>query len=229
MSKAPHDVRFPNESEAYRDARNDLLEAEVALRRQTEAVAAMRRGLPLGGAIREDYAFTEITESGRRSTPLSSLFGSKNTLVIYSFMYGPAMENACPSCTSILDSLDGASDHINQRVALAVVAKSPIERVMDYARGRGWSHLRLLSSEGTTYNADYRGEAPEGYQLPSLNVFVRDGSTVRHFYNTELLFVPSDPGQHPRHADSMWPVWAVLDMTPGGRPDDWEPQRSYAA
>ena len=44
-------MAFPNESTAYREARNALLDAEIALRRQTEAVAEMRRSLPPGGEV----------------------------------------------------------------------------------------------------------------------------------------------------------------------------------
>src|SRR5471032_3197835 len=132
-----HDVRFPNEDRKYRAARETLLKAEVALRREIERVAALRRKLPLGGAA-HDFEFEEQTESGIHTVRLSELFGDKDTLVIYSYMFGPQMKAACPSCTSILDSLDGAAPHITQRVALAVVAKSPIARVRAFADQRGW-------------------------------------------------------------------------------------------
>jgi predicted dithiol-disulfide oxidoreductase (DUF899 family) len=229
MTTAPlHDVRFPGESPAYRDARNTLLAAEIALRRETERVAAMRRTLPDGGSPPEDYAFDELADDGTlRRVTLSELFGDKQTLAVYSFMYGPEMKAACPSCTSMLDSLDGASNHITERVALAVVAKSPIERIMAHARARGWRRLRLLSSAGNTYNRDYQGESSRGAQTPSLNVFTRRNGEIRHFYNSELLFAPSDPGQNPRHVDSIWPLWNLFDETPEGRGTDWWPRLSY--
>lgn len=224
-----HDMRFPNESPGYRAARDALLLAEVDLRRQTERVAEMRRDLPAGGAVPEDYVFDAFTTDGAVETvAMPALFGDRDTLIVYSFMLGPEMEVACPSCTSILDSLDGASDHVNQRAAFVVVARSPIERIMAYARTRGWRKLRLLSSAGNSYNRDYGGETPAGKQLPSLNVFTRgEDGAIRHFYNTELLFAPSDPGQHPRHVDIVWPVWGLLDFTPEGRAPDWSPRRNY--
>lgn len=137
------------------------------------------------------------------------------------------MERACPSCTSILDSLDGAAPHLEQRVSLAVVARSPLQRILDHARDRGWNRLRLLSSANNDYNPDYLAEAADGSQLPMLNVFTRREGEVRHFWGTELLHAPWDPGQEPRHVDSIWPIWSVLDATPEGRGTDWGPSLSY--
>jgi len=92
MSK--HDVRFPGETDSYRSARNELLDAEIELRRQVEAVAAKRRRLPMGGEVPEDYAFDAA--EGRR-VKMSELFrDGKDTLVIYSLMFGPQMEEPCP-------------------------------------------------------------------------------------------------------------------------------------
>src|SRR5262245_27464464 len=73
-------------------------------------------------------------------------------------MYGPAMAQPCPSCTSILDGLDGQVHHIGQRVAIAAVARSPINRVRAVARERGWWRLRLLSSATNSYHRDCHGE-----------------------------------------------------------------------
>lgn len=95
--------RFPGESAAYRDARDALLEAEMALRAQVEAVAALRRTLPL-------------------------------------------------------------------------------------------------------------------------NVFQRSADGVRHFRGSELLYAPREPCLHSRHVDAIWPLWNVLDTTPGGRGADWLPK-----
>jgi predicted dithiol-disulfide oxidoreductase (DUF899 family) len=218
-----HDRRFPNESAKYRAARDTLLREEIELRRQVERVAAQRRKLPAGGAVRQDYVFDE----GGTRVRLSELFGDKDTLVAYSFMYGPKMEKACPSCTSILDSLDGAVPHVAQRVALAVIAKSPSDRIRAFARERGWRNLRLVSSAANSYNADYHGEAADGSQTPALNVFTRKDGQIRHAYCTELMFAPSDKGQDPRHVDLIWPLWNVFDFTPGGR-GNWRPKLAYA-
>lgn len=215
-------MKFPNESAAYRRARNRLLAAEQDLRRQVEKVAAQRRKLPRGGAMPQDYVFDG--EAGK--VRISELFRRGNTLVAYSFMYGPRMAHACPMCTSFLDGLDGNAQHIGQRASLVVIAKSPLERILEYARRRGWRNLQLLSSAGNDYNRDYHGEGPDGAQWPMLNVFVKD-TAVRHFWASELIEAKADKGQNQRHIDMMWPLWNVLDLTPEGRGTDWYPKRGY--
>lgn len=217
-------MRFPNESDSYREARDALLEAEIGLRRQIEKVAAMRRELPAGGEVPQDYVFE--AEGGAKAR-LSELFANGRTLVVYSFMFGPNAKAPCPMCTSMLDGLNGNAVHIAQRTNLVVVAKSPIDRILELARSRGWSRLRLLSSEKNTFNRDYRAESPEGSQLPNLNVFRKEDGVVRHFYATELLFAPADEAQDNRHVDSIWPLWNLLDFTPEGRGKDWYPKLSY--
>lgn len=214
-------VRFPNESAEYRDARDRLLDAEIALRRQVESVAAMRRALPPGGEVPHDY---EFGEAGRGAVRMSELFADgKETLVVYNFMYGPEMDEPCPMCTSMLDALDGNARQIAQRVNLAVVAKSPAARIEAFARPRGWRNLRLLSSANNSYNRDYLGETAEGEQMSSLNVFTRRGGVVRHFWNSEMFWAPVDEGQDSRHVDMIWPLWNVFDCTPDGRGADWYP------
>ncbi len=217
-------MKFPNESKRYRAARKKLLKAEEKLRAHVEKVAALRRKLPKGGAA-DDY---EFQEAGGKRVKLSELFAEgKDTLVLYSFMYGPKAEAPCPMCTCMLDSLDRTAPHAAQRINLAVVAKSPIERIQAFARGRGWSNLRLLSAAESDYQLHYGGETDEGSQLPALNVFVRGKNGVHHAYNTELLYKKSPRGQDARHVDMIWPLWNLLDMTPDGRGKDWYPKLSY--
>ena len=228
MSDSKHSVRFPGENETYRAARGELLDAEIQLRRNVEAVARKRRDLPLGGKLAEDYVFDEAGESSARKVRLSELFAdNKDTLIIYSYMYGPQMAQPCVMCTSIIDGLNGQAPHVTQRVDLAVVAKSPIARIMEFANGRGWRNLRLLSSADNTYNQDYHAESAEGDQLPALNVFVRRDGAIHHFYNTELLYAPCEPGQDGRHVDLIWPLWNLFDFTPEGRGEKWYPRLSY--
>lgn len=222
-------IRFPGESVTYRAARERLLAQEVELRRATEAVAAARRELPAGGIVPEDYEFEGAgPDDAPTSVRLSELIApGKDTLVLYSFMFGPDMEHACPGCTHLLDQLDGAVPHVGQRVNVAVVAKSPLPRILAFAAERGWRHLPLLSAAGNTYNRDYHGETGDG-QMPMLNVFRREDGAIRHVWGSELLYTPSDPDQDPRHLDSIDPVWNLLDFTPEGRGADWQPQLQYA-
>jgi predicted dithiol-disulfide oxidoreductase (DUF899 family) len=240
-------IEFPDESTAYRAARARLLEQEIELRRAMEAVAASRRALPPGGAVRADYVFQGAGTAGTAGdVRLSELFApGKNSLVIYSFMFprdpadtspGPASgrtallkleEGPCPVCTALLDQLDGAAEHAGEHINLAVVAKTSISRLLTFAEERGWRALRPLSSAANTYNRDYHAETAEGAQRPMLNVFHRDSDTIRHFWGSELFYAPSDPGQDPRHAGTIEPLWNLFDLTPEGRPVDWREQLSY--
>jgi predicted dithiol-disulfide oxidoreductase (DUF899 family) len=230
MKDSLHSMRFPGETSAYRSARNDLLKAEIELRRKLEEVAAKRRELPLGTEPPVDYTFhEEAGPNSVRAVKLSELFQEGQTSVgIYSFMYGPNMKQACSSCTSILDSLDRVAPHATQRIGLAVVAKSPIERVTAFARERNWTNLRLLSSANNMYNRDYHAETLKGEQLPALNVFVRRDGRIHHFYNTELLYTTSEPSQDNRHVDLIWPLWGLFDLTPEGR-GSFNPRLNYEA
>jgi predicted dithiol-disulfide oxidoreductase (DUF899 family) len=226
-----HDDRFPGESDDYRAARDDLLAAEMDLRKQIEAVAAKRRSLPLGGALKENYVYDEdVAELGAGETIVRTEFANlfaagKDSLFLYSFMYAPDAD-ACPACTAMLDALNGSAPHIRDRINFAVVAKAPISQIRAWAQSRGWNNLRLLSSHGNSYNTDYRAER-DGAQLPAINVFRRTDDGIFHTYNAELLYAPSEEGQHPRHADAIWPLWSVFDLTPGGRGADWFPSYTY--
>ncbi len=227
-----HEQSLPGESAGYRAARDRLLKAEMDLRQQVERVAALRRDLPRGGALKEDYLFEEggadLSDSKTvTQTRLSELFApGKDSLVIYGFMYAPEGK-PCPMCNAFLDSLNGNAVHIAQRTNLAVVAKAPVGRIRDWARTRGWHGLRLLSSGGCSFNRDYLAETPAGDQLTILNVFEKTGEGIFHRYASELFFVPPEPGQNPRHVDPIWPLWNLLDLTPEGRGSDWYPGYAY--
>jgi predicted dithiol-disulfide oxidoreductase (DUF899 family) len=237
VKKSLHEVRFPGESVEYRRARDELLQAEIDLRRQIEAVAAQRRKLPLGGVVPQDYTFEEwdAGKNAGRPVRLSELFeDGKDTLFLYSHMFIPGkaglpLEEGCPSCTSIIDAIDGAAPHVSQPINFAVVARVPIEQFRAHARARGWSHARLLSSANNTYNRDYHAETPDGEQLPMATVFARRDGNIHHFWSSELFLVPPDPGQDMRHVDFMWPLWSILDRTPEGRGTDWRPELEYTS
>jgi predicted dithiol-disulfide oxidoreductase (DUF899 family) len=240
-------LTFPGESSKYRTARDRLLAREIDLRRKMEAVAAARRELPPGGRVPRDYVFEGVGADGAPiDVRLSDLFApGKDTLVIYNFMFPrdagddspgpvsgltallPLAEGPCPSCTALLDQLDGAAEHAGQHLNLAVVAKAPLSRVVTFVNERGWRHLRVLSSANNTYNRDYHGETPNGIQRPMLNVFHRDRDGIRHFWGSELLYAVTDPGEDPRHVGTLEPLWNLFDLTPEGRPD-WYEQFTYA-
>lgn len=228
-----NNIQFPNESDQYRKSRNELLQKEIELRKTIEEVSALRRTLPHGGILKNDYFFEEGAASLTdletvKQTCFSELFEeNKRSLVIYSFMYGPDMAEPCPACTSILDGLNGSAPHIRERVNFVVVAKSPIKRIREWAKMRSWANLRLLSSSQNTYNTDYHAETESHEQIPALNVFTKSEGTITHSYNTELLYMPAEDKQDPRHVDSLWPLWNLFDLTPDGRGKDWYPKLKY--
>jgi predicted dithiol-disulfide oxidoreductase (DUF899 family) len=238
-------MTFPGESPEYRAARDRLLEQEIALRRATEAVAAARRALPPGRVVCDPVLRGLAADGSEVDVRLSELFApGRDSLIVYSFMFprhagderpGPAhgetarlplAEGPCPSCTALLDQLDGAAEHVAQRAGFVVVAKAPLSRLVTFASERGWRGLRLLSSAGTTFNRDVGAETEDGEQMPMLNVFHRDGDAIRHTWGSELLYAPTEPGQDPRHVGTIEPLWNLLDLTPEGR-GAWDEQLAY--
>lgn len=217
-------VRFPNESGEYRAAREALLQEEIELRRHIARVAAQRRALPPGGEVKGDYRFAG--ESGPAS--FADLFGDKRTLVVYSYMFGPERERPCPMCTNLLGGWEGNAADIKQRVALAIVARSPIARLVAWKKERGWKDLPLYSDLNGNYSRDYHALAPDGSDIPALNVFTRRDGTIRHFWSgSEMSGDTADPGQDPRGAPDPAPLWNVLDLTPEGRDPQWYPKLEY--
>ena len=234
-------VTFPNESSEYRQARDALLQQEIALRRHMEAVAAARRELPPGGKVPEDYVFDGSGVDGKPvKIKLSELFRKgTDTLVIYNYMFPryrtdsrdaaasgetarlPKAEQPCPSCTALIDQLDAATPHFEAGGGnFVVAAKASLDRLLGVARDRGWRHIRLLSSANNSFRRDYHGEDREGQQQPVMTVFKRDADgSIRFFWASELMFAPADPGQDPRAAGTIEPFWNMFDLTPGGRPD----------
>lgn len=172
-------IRIRNESAEYRAARQALLAEEFELRRRIERVAAMRRALPPGGPVAGDYRFE--TEDGPSN--LAGLFGDKQTLVVYNYMFGPERKRPCPMCTNLLDAWDGNADDIAQRVSLIVVARSPLERLTAVKRERGWKNLRLASAVTEAFTRDYGGSPDGGLDSGGPAVFTRRDGTIRHFWS----------------------------------------------
>jgi predicted dithiol-disulfide oxidoreductase (DUF899 family) len=214
-------AHFPNESAEYRAARNALLIEEIKLRRQLEHVAAHRRALPPGGEIPQDFAFAAETGPAR----LSNLFGNKDTLMVYSMMFGPQRKSPCPSCTSFLSSFNGTAVNLRERVAIAVSARSPIERLKEYKQQRGFANLPFVSDSSGDYTRIYVNA--EDADVPGFSVFTRRDGTLRHFYTNEMNGEMADPGQDPRGAPDLDPLWSMLDLAPEGRGTDWYPKLDY--
>ena len=214
-------VRFPGESSGYRRARDALLAEEIELRRHIERVAEQRRALPPGGKVAKDYRFEG--ESGPAS--FADLFGDKPTLAIYSYMYGPKRERPCPMCASLLSAWNGEVLDLEQRIALVAVARSPIKRLAAFKQERGWRDLKVCSDLSGDYTREY--VSADDADVPAFNVFSRRNGTIRHFWSGEMGSATADPGQDPRGAPDLMPLWNILDMTPEGRGTDWYPKLQY--
>lgn len=217
---------YPNDGAEYRKARTALLVEEIELRRRIERVAALRRDLPPGGEV--DPGFRFLDADGKEHG-LADLFGRHDTLVSYFWMYGPQRERPCPMCTATLNAYEAAMRDLGQRVAFAVFGRSPVSRQLAFARERGWRFLTFYQCVGDAFPKAYRGLAPDGSEWPMLDVWVRQGQTVRHFWGSEMSEETKDPGQDPRNAPDPEALWSLLDLTPGGRGTDWYPKLDYGA
>jgi predicted dithiol-disulfide oxidoreductase (DUF899 family) len=214
-------TRHPNESDEYRRARQALLVEEIELRRHIERVGELRRALPPGGEVTKAYAFEG--KNGRTTFP--ELFGDKQTLAVYSYMFGPQREQPCPMCTSFMSTWDAKLPDIEQRIAFVFVARSPIARLIAAKKARGWTRHRIYSDASGDYTRDYVSAADA--DVPGYSVFTRRDGRIRHFWSAEMGMGTADPGQDPRGAPDFDPLWIILDTTPEGRGRDWYPKLSY--
>ncbi|WP_109126657.1 DUF899 family protein [Dyella sp. C11] len=216
-------VTFARESDDYRRARNALLAEEIELRRHIERVAEQRRALPAGPEVQGDYRF----EGEHGAVDFAGLFGDKQTLVTYSYMFGPQRERPCPMCTSLLGAWNGEARDIQQRVALAVIARSPIERLLAFRKERGWNDLPLYQDINGQFSRDYYAIGDDGGDNPAFCVFTRRDGHIRLFWAGEMGMETADPGQDPRGAPDLMPIWTILDCVPEGRGGNWYPKLDY--
>ena len=214
------ELRYPNESNEYRVARDALLKDEQELVEKTKALAAKRRKLPLGGELKEDYVF-HWANDGKvgKSVRFSELFGGKNTLLLYSWMFGPNWDKPCPSCTSLMDGFDRSSYQVTRNAAFACIAKAQPERINAWAIERGWSQIDLLSGFESPFQKDYKCQGDsDDMQYPVMLVFTKRDGKIFHFWSTET-------GEN--HVDTVWPYWNLMDFTPEGRPDRSTPPQKF--
>ena len=218
-----------NESENYRKIRDELFQAEIALRDQRELVAELRRKLPLDTNVK-DYVFHEGPADLDQDGPitevrLSELFTRPDeALVVYQYMFGGAQTQPCTMCTMWVDGFNGIGHHLQQRLNFAIVAQAGIGELRQWARSRGWRKLRLLSCAGTDFKADFHFGDAAGAQWPGVSAFRRsaDGS-VKHFYSGSAIM---EDGKLHRGIDLLTPFWNILDLTPEGR-KEWMPKLKY--
>ena len=214
------ELRYPNETKEYRDARDSLLKDEEELVQRVKAVAEKRRTLPIGGELKEDYVF-QWANDGRVGNPVrfSELFGDKNTLLLYSFMYGPNWDNPCPSCTSLVDGFDRTWYQVSRDAAFVAIAKAQAEKINAWAKQRGWSQIQLVSGFESPYQADYKCQGDsDDMQMPVMHVFKKQDGKIFHFWGTETSM---------NHLDTVWAYWNLMDYTPAGRPDILTPPQNF--
>jgi hypothetical protein len=211
-------------------------------REMTQASSSTRRCFVTAGLDTRSPAVaapTVVGPAASRSTIVrrtgwerARIADGHDSLFVYHFMFRPGpsgdpLEVPCPVCTSIIDGIDGIARHVAQRASVAVIAKAPVERFAAHARSRGRRNLRLLSSVGTSFNADYRAEGDGEEQFAMATVFTRREGRIHHFWSSELWYEPAEPAQHKRHVDLLWPMWAIFDRLPEGRDPDWMPSLGY--
>jgi len=214
----------------YEQARSELLKAEIALKEQVERVAAMRRALPLGKRVK-DYVFREgppdlsvNTPTSFFDTSLSELFRpGKDTLIVDHLMFAPDDDRACPMCSMWADGYNAVAQHVNDKTNFVLVARAEIGKLRDWARARGWTKIRLLSSRDNTFNHDMDVEEDAASQKPAVSVFVRKGED--EIYHSYTITAQPAPDQS-RGIDPYSPVWNLFDLLPEGR-EDWFPQHFY--
>ncbi len=243
MPPPPPKDRYPaGASPEYITARASLLEAELALHNQVEAVAAQRRALPAGALMSKTYTFIDAA-SGEETTLADlaklqaighgtsngSSNGPSRSLVLFHIMFGPDMDEPCPLCGSFIDGLNGVAQHLAQKVTFVVVAKASAAQLSDYAARRGWRDVRLLSSGLSDFNGDMGVEeplySPSAEQMEGVSVFAWDAAEakVRHVYTASARF---DAHTY-RGLDLLGPLWSVLDLVPEGRGETWFPDNDY--
>jgi predicted dithiol-disulfide oxidoreductase (DUF899 family) len=216
-------------------ARKELLAKEKAATRARDALSAERRKLPMV-KIEREYVF----EGANGGTNLRDLFNGRRQLIVYHFMFDPAWDVGCKSCSHFMDNIVGAIVHLGARdTSFAVVSLAPIAKIEAFKKRMGWT-FPWLSSFGSDFNGDFRvsidiadGKSEYNYsdaaelfkagkiwfpkgELPGLSVFLRDGDIVYHTYSA-----------YQRGLDLLLNTYNYLDMTPLGRHEEDAPGQSW--
>lgn len=217
--------RFSNESAAYAKAREALLAEEIEVRRHLGRLARQNRELPEGPEMPDGWRFVGTTGEEIR---LVDMFGRHDTLVLYHWMFGPERNRPCPMCTNLLGPLAANAADLRQRVALAVVSRSKVERMVAFGLERGWRDLPFYQAVGDEFSIAVGGLLPEKkMEMPALLVLRKKDATVRLHWMGEMTPEMADPGEDPRGPVDLPPLWNVLDLTPVGRDPKWYPRLSY--
>jgi predicted dithiol-disulfide oxidoreductase (DUF899 family) len=215
--------------------RKTLLAREKELTRQRDALSLELRRLPRV-KVEKEYIF----ESTQGRVTLRDLFGKQQQLLVYHFMFDPAWDEGCKSCSHLMDTVAGAAVHLAARnTALIVVSRAPISKIEPFRQRMGWN-VSWCSSAGNDFNYDFHvtldealGSTEYNYadaaelvkarklwsikgELPGLSVFLRDGANIFHTYSA-----------YQRGLDHFLNTYNLLDVTPLGRQEESDRSQSW--
>jgi predicted dithiol-disulfide oxidoreductase (DUF899 family) len=188
----------------WNSEREALLVKEKELTRARDALAAERRRLPVV-RVEKDYRFVGPEGEVR----FLDLFDGRRQLIVYRFFLDPGMQIAtypdgCPGCAMFADNLPNLT-HLNARdTTLVFVSGGSQDAIRVYRARMGWDVPWYTTADD--FSADF-----DVAQYWGINVFLRDGDQIYRSYFTAG-----------RAGEELSSVWALLDITPFGRQEDWQ-------
>ncbi|HEY5195479.1 MAG TPA: DUF899 domain-containing protein [Solirubrobacteraceae bacterium] len=194
-------VVSPTDWQAARDA---LLVKEKEATRALDALAAVRRRLPVV-EIAKDYVF----DGPDGSSDLLDLFDGRRQLIVYHFMFSPGTDDPCSGCSAFTDNIAELAHLHSRDTTFVLVSRAPRGELEDFRTRMGWT-VPWFSSYGSDFNEDFGLTRPAGETF-GLSVFVRDGERIFRSYFTDR-----------RGVDRLRGDFNLLDLTPYGRQEDWE-------
>jgi predicted dithiol-disulfide oxidoreductase (DUF899 family) len=210
--------------EQWLEARKAHLAKEKELTRLRDELSRQRRELPWV-KVEKNYVF----DGPKGKETLADLFDGRSQLIVYHFMFHPEWKEGCPSCSFVVDHIDGAAPHLAARdVTLTVVSRAPLAKIEAFKKRMGW-HFKWVSSFGSDFNVDYHvsftpeqkagGKVDYNYALqefpsdeaPGLSVFYKDptSSDIFHTYSS-----------YARGLEPLLGTYTLLDLVPKGRDED---------
>ncbi len=209
--------------EAWLEVRREHLEKEKEFTRLRDQLSEERRALPW---VKVDKAYLFDGPNGQET--LADLFGDRDQLIVYHFMYGPDWEEGCPSCSFWADNFNGIDTHLNHRnISLVAVSRAKLDTLDAYKKRMGWD-FKWVSSTGSDFNFDYhvsftaeerekgelfynfRASKMSSEELPGISVFYKDEQgEVFHTYSC-----------YARGLDMLNGAYHYMDLTPDGRNEE---------
>lgn len=213
----------------WRRARIDLLAREKELTKQKDRLSAQRRRLPMV-PLEKNYTF----DGPQGKAALRDLFAGRPQLIVYHFMFDPTWEKGCPGCTGYVDSLGDLSMLAERNTSFALISRAPLAKLDAYKKQRGWDRP-WYSSFGTEFNYDFHVTidekiAPAEYNFEDKAAHLAKGEdffTGGEAHGLSVFFNHDDQVYHTyscyaRGVESLNDSYALLDVTPYGRQEDWE-------